>query len=362
MLQRVYCEVWRDPNTMATTTTVRPSPETAAAQLVMQLSTGYIMSTAVQVATTLEIADKIGSGEQSAAELARASGVLEDPLYRVLRALASAGIFEETANRRFRNTPASDLLRKSNPHGLYWMARWISEPGHLRVYADIMYSMKTGKPAFDHTMGKPCFEYFPTDAPLNELFNNAMRSFSEMVVAAALKAYDFSGINVLVDVAGGLGGVLTAVLKQYPNMRGILMDLDHVIASAKPSIEAMGLADRCQTVAGDFFKAVPAGGDAYIMKHIIHDWDDERAVLILKNIAAVLKGTANGRVLLLDSVIPAGNEPDLGKVIDLEMLTYPGGRERTAAEFEALFARAGYQVRRIVPTEAPLSIVEATLA
>jgi hypothetical protein len=176
-----------------------------------------------------------------------------------------------------------------------------------------------------------------------------------------LEAYDFTGIGVLVDVAGGHGQVLTSVLKQYPAMGGVLFDLAHVIAGAPPLLESSGVADRVTTESGDFFTAVPAGGDAYIMKHIIHDWDDEQALTILRNIRAQLAGKPQGRVILVESVLPADNSPHFGKLIDLEMMAMPGGRERTEAEFRSLFERAGFSRMRVVPTQAPLWVVEARL-
>jgi hypothetical protein len=204
----------------------------------------------------------------------------------------------------------------------------------------------------------PVFEYLSREHELSEIFNNAMTNFSAAIAPAVVKAYDFSGIRTLVDIAGGHGETLVSILKQYPAMQGILFDLDHVIAGAVPRLEALGLKDRVRTVSGDFFKEVPKG-DAYVMQHIIHDWDDERATVILKNIHRALSGTPNGRVIVLDAVLQPGNEPDLGKLIDLEMLMMPGGRERSAEEFKALFAGAGFEVTRIIPTESPVGIVEA---
>ena len=165
---------------------------------------------------------------------------------------------------------------------MYPMALWMADPTHLRIYADAIHSVMTGQPAVEKTFGVPVFEYFPRNPELSEIFNDAMTSFSAMVVPAVLESYDFSGIRTLVDVAGGHGGVLTAVLQKHPAMQGVLFDLEHVIAGAGPRIAELGLADRCRTVAGNFFEAVPEGGDAYVMKHIIHDWDDERALLILR--------------------------------------------------------------------------------
>jgi hypothetical protein len=326
------------------------------AQLVFQLISGYIASAALQVAVKLTIADHLVEGPRTVASLADETGVNEDALYRVLRVLASAGVFEETAPRTFALTPAASLLRSDQP-GLHAMALWMTEPFHFRVYAEIMHSMKTGQPAANKVAGKPVFEYLAGEPELSAIFNDAMTAFSASVAPAALKAYDFAGVDVLVDVAGGHGEMLMSILRANPAMRGVLFDLDHVIAGAKPRIAAAGLTDRLATATGDFFKAVPAG-DAYIMKHIIHDWDDARAIAILKNIRAAMT-KADGRVILVETVIQPGNQPDLGKFIDLEMLLMPGGRERTAEEFAALFSRAGFALSRVVPTQSPLCIVEA---
>lgn len=332
-------------------------PEVAASQHVFQLATGYIVSTALYAAVKLGIADHLAAGPQTAADLAKETGADEDALFRVLRLLASAGVFEEIAPRTFANNLAAQTLRRGAPGSTYHMALWMADPLHLRVYANAMHSVMTGQPAADKTVGMPVFEYFQRDREISEVFNDAMTAFSAFVLPAALHAYDFSGIGLLVDVAGGHGQLLTSILQKYPSMRGILFDLEHVIAGAIPRIRELGLSERCETRTGDFFKAVPEGGDAYIMKHIIHDWDDERAAAILQNIRKAMK--PGGRVILLESVLRPANQPDFGKLIDLEMLLMPGGRERTEEEFRALFARAGCTLTRIVPTESPLSVIEA---
>lgn len=333
-------------------------PQAAASELLFQLGTGHIAAAALQIAVRLGIAARLAGGPRTAADLAAAAGVAEDPLYRVLRALASLGLFAETAPRTFTLTPVGELLRPGVPGSMHDMLLWISSPFHFRVYAETMHAVRTGQPAVEQVTGVPVWEYFPRDPELSEVFNNAMTAFSAVVARAALEAYDFSGITRLVDLAGGHGGVLTAILQAYPRMRGVLADLDHVIAGARPRLQALGLADRCETQVIDFFSAVPPDGDAYILKHIIHDWDDERAVLILRNIRTAM-GAVRGRVILLESVLQPGDAPDLGKIIDLEMLTMAGGRERGADEFRALFARAGFELTRIVPTAAPLSVIEA---
>jgi len=327
----------------------------------MQVATGYMASSCLYAAITLNVADHLVSGPKTAAELAKTTGANEDALYRVLRLLASLGIFEEVAPRTFALTPAADLLRKDVPGSLRSMAVFLPDPMHYRIYGDIMHSMQTGKPAAEHTFGMPGFQYFEKDQAYSKVFNDAMTAFSAPVAAAAIDAYDFSGIGTLVDVAGGHGEVLMSILKANPNVRGVVADLGHVVEGAKPRISSAGLADRMQAVACDFFKAVPEGGDAYIMKHIIHDWDDDRASLILTNIAKAM-GAKKGKVILLESVIAAGGQPDLGKFIDIEMLLFPGGRERTADEFKSLFERSGFHMKKIVPTKSPLSVIEAVRA
>ena len=342
-------------------------PEAAAAQLLNQIATGYMVSAALQVALKLEIADRLVNGPRPVSELARDAGVHEDRLYRVLRALASVGVFEEPPtpgqagpSRTFAlNLPARMLCK--GPRSMHDMGVFITSPLHFRIYAEMLHSVQTGQPAVEKVTGAPVFEFFPANPEYSALFNNAMTAFSAAVIPAVLEAYDFSGIDVLVDVAGGHGRVLTSILQRYPAMRGVLFDLDHVVAGARPLLQASGVADRVRTEPGDFFTAVPAGGDAYIMKHIIHDWDDEQALTILRNIRRQLDGRPQGRVILVESVIPADSSPNFGKLIDLEMMLMPGGRERTEAEFTSLFERAGFSQVRVVPTQAPLWVVEARM-
>src|SRR5262249_30932563 len=272
--------------------------------------------------------------------------------------LVSFGIFTQAGPRRFALNPAADLLCKDTPGSLRGMAVFLPDPFHFRVYAELMHSVMTGKPAGDKALGMPVFEYLAKNPEYSAVFNDAMTALSAPVVGAAIEAYDFSTIGTLVDVAGGHGEVLISILKACPNMRGILADVGHVIEGAKPRITDAGLSGRCEAVAIDFFKSVPAGGDAYIMKHIIHDWDDDRASIILGNIAKAM-GSTRGKVILLETVLRGDSEPDFGKLVDIEMMALPGGRERTADEFKALFARSGFEMTRVVLTTSPLSVVEA---
>jgi hypothetical protein len=349
---------------MATPQTPAPSvpPEVAATQLLFQIATGYMASAALQTVLKLGVADHMGAGPTSVADLARKTSVNEDALYRVMRALASLGIFDEVSPRTFALTLAGRMLQKGES-SFYNMGLWITSPFHFRVYANMLHSVTTGEPGEEKVTGMPVFEYFaqPENRELSEIFNNAMTGFSAQVGPAAVEAYDFSGIGTLVDVAGGHGMLLTSILQKYPGMRGILFDLPHVIEGARPLIDKAGVKDRCATTSGDFFKDVP-DGDAYILKHIIHDWDDKRAVQILRTIRPHLARKAAGRVILLEAVLQPGNQPDPGKMMDLEMLMMAGGKERPEAEFAALFTSAGFALTRVVPTKSPLSIIEARVA
>ena len=344
-------------NDLVQAPTAIDTPE-AASQHVFQIATGYIASTALYVAVRLKIADRLVAGPKSAADLAEATNANEDALYRVLRLLATLGVFTEVQPRTFANNLPAKTMVSGERGSTYDMALWMADPFHFRIYAHAMHSVMTGQSAVEKATGAPVFEVFENDPALSEVFNNAMTAFSAFIIPAALDAYDFSGIDTLVDVAGGHGQVLITILKKYPNMKGVLFDLPHVIKGALPRIPAAGVESRLSTETGDFWKRVPADGDAYIMKHIIHDWDDDRAVKILENIRTVMK--PGGRVILLESVLlPGSTQPDFGKLVDIEMLLMPGGRERTEEEFRALFKRAGFTLTRVVPTQSPLSVLEA---
>jgi hypothetical protein len=218
---------------------------------------------------------------------------------------------------------------------------------------------KNGAPAWKATHGEDVFEWFAKNPEASEIFNGCMSELSAGAAPAIVEAYDFSGIDTLADIAGGHGFLLSQILRANPNMRGILFDMEHVVAGAGDTLRSFGVEDRVETVSGDFFSEVPAA-DAYIMKHIIHDWDDERAIRIMKTIHRAMK--QDGKLLLSEMVIPEGNDPHPGKMLDLEMLTSPGGVERTEAEYANLFERSGFRLNRIVPTRSPHSIIEAVKA
>jgi hypothetical protein len=334
--------------------TAQPLPPEA---FLGQMAFGAMMTQALYVAARLEVADLLSAQPQTIKELAAVTKTHERSLYRLMRSLASVGVFEETEPQVFANTPYSEPLRKDAPNSMRNGALFMGEEWHWRVWGDMLYSVQTGRPAWGHIHGAEVFDYFSENPRQAEIFNNAMTDMSVVTAPAVVEAYDFSAIKTLTDIAGGHGYLLAQALKANPNMGGILFDVASVIAGAKDLLEEEGVAERVEKVSGDFFSLVPKNADAYIMKHIIHDWDDERAIKILQNIQQAMN--ADGKVLIVEVVVPEGNEPHYSKLLDLEMLTSPGGVERTAAEYRELLAAAGLRLTRIVPTKSPFSIIEA---
>lgn len=322
-----------------------------------QILLGSLASQALYVAAKLGIADQLADGPKTVEQLANATNTDAPSLYRVLRALASIGVFVEQDGRAFAQTTTSEPLRSDVPNSMRDVTIFWGEDWHWEVWGKILYSVRTGKSAWAQIHGDEVFEYFAKNLEAGEIFNRAMSSFTGVAADAVVDSYDFGGIETIVDIAGGHGRLLTGILNANPKMRGILFDLPHVIDGAREQIAATAAADRVDFVSGDFFASVPEGYDAYIMKHIIHDWDDERAIAIMKNIRQAMK--PGGRVLLVEAVIAEGNNQDFGKLLDIEMLVSPGGKERTADEYKELFTRAGLKLTRIVPTKSPYSVIEA---
>jgi hypothetical protein len=324
----------------------------------MQFATGYIVSAALYTATKLGIADLLKGGAKSTRDLAASCGVREEALYRVLRALASVGVFSEVAAGTFALTPTAELLRTDRDDSVRDMVLWLDNRMHFHAYPEMLHAVKTGETVMEKVFGESCFGYLEKEKEVGEVFNRAMTMFSKMLGPAVLDAYDFSHLNgkTLVDIGGGHGYLLTSILKKYPEIHGTIFDLEHVHTGAHERISEAGLAGRCGTVGGDFFAAVPAS-DAYIMKHIIHDWNDEKALAILKNCHAAGRGAT--KVILVETVLTPGNEPHFGKWLDLEMLLLPGGKERTEEEFARLFDKAGFALKRVVATKSPTCVIEA---
>jgi hypothetical protein len=333
-----------------------PPPLSLSDQLLM-LASGAWVSQMIHVAAELGVADHLISGERPVDELATACGADADSLFRLLRGLASLGIFQETAPRRFALTALAELLGSDHPHSMRMVARLLGDE-HYLGWADLLHSVRTGDGAFRHRYGMDVFTWYKQNPERGAIFDGAMGDHSRAQLAALLAAYDFRGISHLVDVGGGRGMLLQTVLAAYPDLRGTVFDQPQVVAGAAIPPELEG---RLSLQGGDFFSEAPAGADAYLLKHIIHDWGDDACRTILERIRAAMAPGA--RVLVVEQVIPPGNGPFPGKLLDLNMLVMSeGGRERTPQEYAQLLESAGLQLQRIVPTPGPVSVVEAVAA
>jgi SAM-dependent methyltransferase len=323
----------------------------------LQIISGFWISRSVYVIGKLGIPDLLQTGPKTAEELAAATNTDAPSLFRILRALVSVGVLKSAEGGRFAQTPLSETLVTDAPGSLRWFA--ISELGqeHYPAWGNLMHSVKTGEIAFDNFFGVDVWKYFQQNPEDAAVFNNSMSNMTAAVNDALTSLYDFSQFGKIVDVGGGHGGLITAILQKNPEVKGVLFDAPQVIEGAQSKIAAAGLADRVETVAGDFFKSVPEGGDAYIMKWIIHDWDDEKSNAILRNCRKQMK--ANGKLILVDCVVPETDEPHFSKFIDLNMLVMTGGKERTQKEFAQLLTDAGFKLVRVIHTDLPTSIVEA---
>jgi ubiquinone/menaquinone biosynthesis C-methylase UbiE len=334
--------------------------EMEMAMKMVGMISGFWVSRVIYIAAKLGLADQLKESAKTASEVAEATGTHAPSLYRVMRALAGAGVLVEDEEKRFSLTPLGATLRSDAPVSLRALAT--SELGevHYPSWGALLHTVKTGERGFDHVFGTDCWDYFSKHPEYAQIFNQSMTEVSRVVAPAVASAYDFSSFAKIVDVGGGHGSLITTILKTNPALNGVILDAPQVVAGAKERIEAEGLAERCEVVGGNFFEAVPEGGDAYIMKHIIHDWDDREAIAILKNCRKAIK--EGGKVILIEAVIPENNEPGLATFGDLVMMLIPGGRERTAEEFAALFEAAGFKLERIIPTESPMCVIEAATA
>jgi SAM-dependent methyltransferase len=322
----------------------------------LQMMTGYWVSQALHVAAKLGIADLLADGPVDCEDLAAATDTHAPSLQRVLRALASVGVFTEVSPGSFALTPLAELLRTETPGSMRALAIMYAEEQY-RAWGELLHSVRTGEMAFDHQFGMGYFEYLAQHPEADRVFNEAMTGWTHQLVGAVMDTYDFSPFKTIVDVGAGYGALLTAILRSNPGTRGVLFEQPHVVASAEEQLVAAGVADRCTFVGGDFFAAVPTGGDAYVLSQILHDWDDERCVAILGQCRRVMPD--HGKLLVVELVLPEGDEPFLGKWLDLHMLVLLGSRERTAAEYDTLFRAAGFKLARVVPTPPGPSVVEA---
>lgn len=318
---------------------------------------GFWVSRAIYVAAKLGIADYLQKQPKTAEELAAVTDTHAPSLYRLLRALASVGIFVEDDKHRFGLTPLAATLQTEAPFSLRFMA--IAELGdvHYLGWGNLLHSVKTGETAFNHATGMSIWDYYTQHPKDSKPFDRAMTDLTATVVEAVLESYDFSSFSTVVDVGGGRGSLIAAILKTNSTLKGILCDLPTVIEDAPHQLVADGVANRCAVVAGNFFESVPVGGDAYLLKWIIHDWDDVNAIAILKNCHQAMPD--NSTLLLIEQVISPKNGLPFAQLMDLNMLVMMGGRERTAAEYSSLLQATGFQLTRIIPTLSPVSVIEA---
>jgi DNA-binding transcriptional ArsR family regulator len=324
----------------------------------MDLIMGAWIAQALTAAADLRVADALAKGPLSVDELAAAVNADPDTLGRLLRALASRGVFRQRRDGRYELTALADTLRSDADVSMSAMARWVGAAQHREHWSHLAEAVRTGRAVIPELRGKPIFEYLADEPELAEIFNHAMTSASELSIAPVTAAYDFSPYATIVDVGGGRGRLLSAILAATPAARGVLFDLPQVVAGAPTLLREHHAHDRVRIVEGSFFERVPDDGDAYVLKHVIHDWPDDDAVQILRNVRAA--AGMGKRVLLVEWVIPNHDREFPGKWSDLEMLIAASARERTADEYGQLLNRAGFHMTRVVETASPVSIVEAT--
>jgi hypothetical protein len=321
----------------------------------LRLAMGYWISQAIYVAAKLGIADLMKEGPRNCDDLARATGTDRGSLERLLRALTSLGVFAQEKDHRFGLTPIAQCLQSKAAGSMRAMVLTLGEE-HYQAWAHLLHSVRTGEPAFDHVFRMGLFQYLAQKPASGLVFDEAMADLTALVSFALVAAYDFSGTSTVVDVGGGHGALIETILMVNRNLKAILFDSPLAIKEAKRRMHGDGLAERCEFIAGDFFQSAPVGGDAYVLKNILHDWDDERCITILKNCHSAM--AANGKVLLLETVKTGDDEP-FDRLLDLNMLVISRGRERSEIEYQALLDAAGLKLTKLVPTMSPLSVIEA---
>jgi hypothetical protein len=330
------------------------SDESPSAAL-LRLVNGYQVTQAIRTAVELGVADLLAEGPRASDDLAAAAGAHPATLYRLLRALASVGVLREEPERRFALTPMGACLRSDAREPLGEWAAFVGRPYHFAVWADLPHSVRTGESANERVLGMSGWDYRQRHPDEGAIFDRAMTGNSRRQAAGLLAAYDFGRFGTIVDVGGGQGAFLAAVLAKHPQVRGVLLDQPHVVAGAETVLGAAGVAERCRVVGGSFFEAVPEGGDAYLLKYVLHDWADEEAVAILR--ACRRASGLDAALLVLERVVPPPNEGWNIKFSDLNMLVGPGGRERTREEFAELFAAAGFRLVGVTAA-GPLSVIQ----
>jgi hypothetical protein len=330
----------------------------AYAQLI-QMGMAHWVSHIVYVAAELSLADHLAKGAMDAEQVAGLTATDAPSVYRLMRTLASLGILAEDSAHRFALTPLGEALKTGAPGSARATILTMASDWWMRGFGQLLYSVQTGKPGFEKHLGMPIFDWLAKHPEEASMFSETMVGFHGAEPPAVAAGYDFSGLKTIVDVGGATGNLLAAILGKHAGARGVLYDLPHVVRDAPALIKARGLSDRVTIESGSFFDSVPAGGDAYLLSHIIHDWSEAQCLTILANCRRAMNPAS--KLLIIEMVLPEGNTPHPGKLLDLMMLVGPGGRERTEAEYGALLGKAGMRLTRVVPTESAVSVVEAKL-
>jgi hypothetical protein len=326
-----------------------------AIETLFQMNMGTVRSACLHAAMKLEVADLLADGPMSVERIAKATGVDVAMLYRVLRYLASEGVFEERAGREFALTPLSHWLQNDVEGSFHPFGVGNAESG-FAVASQLLPAMRTGEIPFVKRFGQHAFATMLSDPATAALLERGWQGIHGPETQAVLDAYDFEGVRKLADIGGGHGDVLVGFLERDPSRTGAIFDIPPVVMQTKKRLAAADLASRCEVIAGDFFKEIPVDADAYFLRHVLHDWNDEECLKILRNIAARCK--AGDRVLIAECVIKAPNTPDLGKLLDMQMLCFLSGWERTELEYRVLLESTGFRFTGVVPTDSMISIVE----
>jgi hypothetical protein len=323
---------------------------------------GFRITQLLAVLARLGIPDRLAAGARSAEALAREVGADAPALHRVMRALASEGVLEEGADGCFALTPLSELLRSDAAGSLRDVAALYGEPWLWHAYGNLLHSVRTGGSAFEHVHGEPFYEHLQRHTEAADAFQRAMSSFTAREIDAIGAACEQAGVlrdaRTLIDVGGGHGALAAALLQRHPQLRAVVFDTADVVAAAAPALADGGARFTC--MAGDFFRAVPAGGDVYLLKSVLHNWRDEPASAILRSCRRAMRTGA--RVLICERVIEPGARGAEAKLFDINMLVTVGGLERTAEQYAALLHAAGLSLQRVLPTASPLSVLDAVLA
>jgi hypothetical protein len=338
----------------------QPGSELPPHAQLIQMASGYWISKIVYAAAKSGLADHLAAGPRSAAELAGPTATKATALHRLMRSLAGLGLLTQVDEQRFAVTPLGAALQTGAPGAARSSVLTLAGPLFVAAFEEIMYSLETGATGFEKAMGMPVFDYLGQHPAEASMFSETMVGVHGAEPQAVAEAYDFSGFQLVADVGGATGNLLSTILAHHPGPRGILFDMPHVVKDAPALLKQRGVEHRVAISAGSFFDTVPTGADAYLLSHVIHDWNEEQCLTILGNCRKAMK--PGSRLLLIEMVLPPGDTPHPGKILDIVMLVLPGGQERGEAEYASLLAKAGFRLTRVVPTASAVGVVEAVLA